>query len=1012
MSLLKLVLSLLISSTITFAAGSDGSILLPAQTTSEPFSRREQQRELSELPQWKTFAERNGGWVALWNEATRTPHRAFGTPIAITGYNRITHDNVETASRQFLREHAEALGILDHEVRFIRASFARNTWYVSYSQVSGGLDVMLSEIELRISPDARVFAFGADFFHDVVVPTRGLIPLEAAVGEAGNGLENPATRTEGRQFLLPVVESNAVRYHRVYEVFIDTESPLGRYVAYVDANDGQVIWRHNKVRHTEVRGRARGYVQLVLPTDPFQEMDFSRQHVTIGGVQVSTDSSGRFSHDIASPTTLTAQLSGLFVDVNRADGPDASITMPVNPGDSVNVLWNASNSHPAERDAYYHTDLIHRFITTLDPGFTFINYAMPCAVNINSTCNAYWDGFGINFFMEGGGCPNTAQMADVVYHEYGHGINDKLYQQEGSGFGMINGATHEGMADVVACLILDDNRLGRGFFGPNTVLRNLENTARYPQNVSPDPHITGLIIGGAFWDLRQATSLETARELSHFAKYGIPDDPNDGVAFGEWFMEAIIADDDDGNLANGTPHIMEIAAAFDAHGIGSSLFFTQSFLHQPLASTNDTTNAYPVIFQLGGIPIPGAEPESVMVHYSTDGFLNSIALLAAQGIPGEFTANIPVQPWGTVVRYYISASDGLSGARYTFPQNAPTSAFYSFMVGTQAAEAGILYASTQSSPSGALYTLGTTTGTATLVGPLGVNVVHALAVRPPGNELYGMRGSNAFGVFFRVSPILGDAFFLDTLRVGNARAMAFTADGETLYVGTTTGTLFRVVMSTLDTVRIGTASGISYGGLSFQPGTGVLYASTRNVFTNRDRIYTVNLSDGQLTLVGATGDGAQTPSLAFSPTGVLYGLKGFSTQINTLIEINTSTGAGDTVGSTGVQALQAIAMSPESLVTSVDDGVISTPSRFSLAQNFPNPFNPSTTITYTLPEKEHVILRVFNVLGQTVATLVDRAQEAGVQSVAFQANTLPSGVYFYRLEAGRLSETKKMALLK
>ncbi len=1012
MFFLRLLLLSPLISAFAAAAETDGSLPLPAQTTSGPIAHHERQQEFNNAPRWKTFNEQNGHWTAFWNEALGTPHRAFGTPIRVNGFTSITSENVEAASREFLRNHAGALGILEREVRFLRASFARNTWYVSFVQVTGGLDVMLSEIELRISPDARVFAFGVDFYHDAEVPSRGIIPSEAAAPEAGNGLNNPVVRTEGKQFVLPISANGTIRYHRVYEVYVDTESPRGRYVAYVDANDGQVLWRQNKVRYTEVRGHVRGAVQPVLPTDPFQDMDFSRQHVTIGGVQVTSDSTGNFVRDIASATTLNAGLNGLFVDVNRVDGPDASISMPVNPGDSVTLYWNASNSHPAERDAYYHTDLIHRFITTLDTGFTFINYAMPCAVNINSTCNAFWDGFGINFFLEGGGCPNTAQMADVVYHEYGHGINDKLYQQAGSGFGMFNGATHEGMADVVACLLLDDPRLGRGFFGPNTVLRNLDNSARYPQNVSSDPHITGLIIGGAFWDLREATSLQTARELSHFAKYGIPDDANDGVAFGEWFLETIIADDDDGDLTNGTPHLMQISAAFDAHGIGASLFFTQSFLHAPLVSTNDTTNAYPVMFQLGGIPITGAEPESVLVHYSTDGFASTIALQAVQGIPGEFTANIPAQPWGMVVRYFISAKDGLSGTLYTFPPNAPVAAWYSFMVGGQSATPGILYAVSQSSPSGRLYSINTSTGAAAQIGSLGISNLHAIAVRPPGNELYGLRGSNAFGLLFRVSPNLGDAFALDTVRVGNARAMAFTADGETLYVGTTAGTLFRVTMSTMDTVRIGAVSGVSYGGFAFQPGTGVLYASTRNVLVNRDRIYTVDLSNGQLTLVGPTGDGAQTPSLAFSPQGTLFGLKGISNQTNTLIEISTATGAGDTVGSMGINSIQTMAMRTDSVVTSVDDGVHTEPSAFSLSQNFPNPFNPATSITYTLPEKTHVILRVFNVLGQAVATLVDGAQEAGVHLVTFQPNTLPSGVYFYRLEAGRLSVTKKMALLK
>lgn len=101
------------------------------------------------------------------------------------------------------------------------------------------------------------------------------------------------------------------------------------------------------------------------------------------------------------------------------------------------------------------------------------------------------------------------------------------------------------------------------------------------------------------------------------------------------------------------------------------------------------------------------------------------------------------------------------------------------------------------------------------------------------------------------------------------------------------------------------------------------------------------------------------------------------------------------------------------------------PTRFALAQNYPNPFNPATTINYQLPvgrfaessgrdnvSTYKVSLKVFNVLGQEVATLVNEEQSAGYKSVKFDGTNLPSGIYFYRLTAGRYVETKKLLLLK
>ncbi len=92
--------------------------------------------------------------------------------------------------------------------------------------------------------------------------------------------------------------------------------------------------------------------------------------------------------------------------------------------------------------------------------------------------------------------------------------------------------------------------------------------------------------------------------------------------------------------------------------------------------------------------------------------------------------------------------------------------------------------------------------------------------------------------------------------------------------------------------------------------------------------------------------------------------------------------------------------------------VIGLPSEFSLYQNYPNPFNPVTTIHYSLPKASHVLLAVYNVLGQVVATLVNETEQAGYKSVTFNGNNLASGLYFYRLQAGTYTATKKLVLLK
>jgi hypothetical protein len=97
-------------------------------------------------------------------------------------------------------------------------------------------------------------------------------------------------------------------------------------------------------------------------------------------------------------------------------------------------------------------------------------------------------------------------------------------------------------------------------------------------------------------------------------------------------------------------------------------------------------------------------------------------------------------------------------------------------------------------------------------------------------------------------------------------------------------------------------------------------------------------------------------------------------------------------------------------VTSVGEG--EPPLTLLLKQNYPNPFNPMTRIEYAIPKTSHVSLKVFDVLGREVATLVDEEQGAGFKSVEFRADQVASGVYFYKLTAGDFSATRRMIIIK
>jgi photosystem II stability/assembly factor-like uncharacterized protein len=101
------------------------------------------------------------------------------------------------------------------------------------------------------------------------------------------------------------------------------------------------------------------------------------------------------------------------------------------------------------------------------------------------------------------------------------------------------------------------------------------------------------------------------------------------------------------------------------------------------------------------------------------------------------------------------------------------------------------------------------------------------------------------------------------------------------------------------------------------------------------------------------------------------------------------------------------------IITGIDDdNTEEHPVDYHLSQNYPNPFNPATTITFSLPERTDVRLSVFNVLGEEVSQLFNGTMEGGSHEVRFDAADLPSGIYFYQLNAGEFTSTKKMLLLK
>ena len=119
------------------------------------------------------------------------------------------------------------------------------------------------------------------------------------------------------------------------------------------------------------------------------------------------------------------------------------------------------------------------------------------------------------------------------------------------------------------------------------------------------------------------------------------------------------------------------------------------------------------------------------------------------------------------------------------------------------------------------------------------------------------------------------------------------------------------------------------------------------------------------------------------------------------------------IGTTSNSAFEAnigiCFLSGDSEVSAIEDIL---PQKFELEHNYPNPFNPSTTITFALPRAQHVTIKVFDIMGREIAELVNNNVKAGVHKLNFDGGRLASGQYFYKIETKGFSKIRKMLLVK
>jgi len=602
------------------------------------------QQQLRSGELWQNFMSNHPDWFVIFNEGNQLPHRAFGTPIYTNNlFSFLSNNNFP----------------LPNDIR--EKSIVKNDKYINktYIQYYNNLEVINSNLYAKFSLNNELIAFGLDVFNNINITTVPTITEQDAIQSAITALPNDISNVivEEKLKILANPTYRKYHYHLIYQVSFSTTIEAGpaNYICYIDANSGELLMRKNNVMYEAPAtgtSTVQGDIYPTNPNAPLQNQKFKYLKAIdqSTGTNYFTDVNGEVILPMSLGTQVRYKLEGLYADVQTSSNTSDIFENLA----SNNIIdFDNSNSTSQERTAYWAVNEIHDHMKDVFPSYTGLDSPIETNIDEIGSCNAYFNGSSINFYAEGGGCHATAKIPDVVYHEYGHAINNGRYNQ---GSGMWNGALNEGFADIWAISLTSSPVLGFGWdlVDPTIFVRRYDQNRKvYPQDLVGEVHADGEIIAGAFWDTY--LNLNSMTDMLDLFKYTFDsnvDGPNgtEGVIYTDILLEVLYADDNDANLSNGTPNDIAIVSAFALHGI--TLLSNAVISHNPIATT--TGNTAITINASVGITYPWALGSTNCYYKTNNGSTWNNLLMSGTS---SFTTTIPAQPNGTVVSYYISLTD-------------------------------------------------------------------------------------------------------------------------------------------------------------------------------------------------------------------------------------------------------------------------------------------------------------------------------------------------------------------
>ncbi|MEO6597291.1 MAG: hypothetical protein ABIP94_21315, partial [Planctomycetota bacterium] len=408
--------------------------------------------------------------------------------------------------------------------------------------------------------------------------------------------------------------------------------------------------------------------------------------VTVPGVGTrTTDANGEFVIDIASPVTITiSNLDGTHH--NPIAGPDApSGSFLVTPGVNATIQLlsaGATSNQAAHTTTTWWIDRTNEWARLILGNTSQLNTADSISPNVNvvNTCNASYGGNTLNFFNAGGGCSNTA-FSTVIAHEWGHGLDDR--------YGGIANSSAEGLSegwgDITGMYQVDSPILGSGFQTQGVGIRNGNNNRLWPYAATtgnpPPPHPAGEVWMGFAWrlrdNLRAAFGPTLAIDISNDIVIGsIVADATTRV---DATREVFIADDDDGNLLNGTPHYAQLSAAAIAKNLPYPQQVVAVITHSALPNTSARLTPREVAATVQPV---GGTIAQVRLHFN-EGAGNVVRNMHPTGATNGYRALLPGKATGSVSYHIEAVHSGGTTVRlpatgeYAYAIDAPLVNFFS-----------------------------------------------------------------------------------------------------------------------------------------------------------------------------------------------------------------------------------------------------------------------------------------------------------------------------------------------